>query len=82
VSKDLFFQNEPPSDNREMLQRYRNVFSTPEGRKVLGDILVTCHFGVPLMSEQERFEYNVGVTIARMSGFMGEIDRIAGMRED
>ena len=59
---------------REMEQSYRNVFSSPEGRKVLGDILVSNHFGVPLNSEVERIEYNVGVAIARMSGMMGEVD--------
>ena len=64
------------------LQRYRNVFGSPEGMRVLGDILRTCHFGVPLNSEVERIEYNVGVAIARMSGMMTAIDKQLGIGED
>jgi len=64
---------------QDNLQRYRNVFGTPEGRMVLGDILVTCHFGVPLMSEEARHEYNVGVAIARMSGIMSAIEQQFGI---
>jgi hypothetical protein len=68
---------------QDNLQRYRNVFGSPEGRRVLGDILTaTCHFGVPLNTEQEMHEYNVGVTIARMSGMMGEIDALMKIGED
>lgn len=65
---------------RDMQQRYRNVFGTEEGRTVLGDIMVTCHFGVPLNNDAERIEYNVGVAIARMSGLMGDVDRIMGVK--
>lgn len=64
------------------LQRYRNVFGSEEGRRVLGDILITCHFGVPLNNDVERVEYNVGIAIARMSGIMSQIDTLAGIRED
>ena len=62
-----------------MPQRYRNVFGSLEGRRVLGDILVTCHFGVPINSEEARIEYNVGVYIARMSGAMEPIDSLLGI---
>ena len=64
---------------QKMLQRYRNVFGTTEGRRVLGDILTTCHFGVPLNNEVERVEYNVGIAIARMSGIMSAIEHQLGM---
>jgi hypothetical protein len=63
-----------------MKQRYRNVFGTDEGVLVLGDILRMCHFGVPLNSEEERVEYNVGVAIARMCGIMGLVDNLVGIR--
>lgn len=72
---------EDPSQ-REMLQRYRNVFGTPEGRIVLGDILQMCHFGFGISSEEARIEYNVGIAIARMSGMMQAIDTLIGIRED
>ena len=54
--------------DKEMRQYYRSVFSSTEGRKVLGDILVSNHFGVPLNNEVERIEYNVGLEIAQMCG--------------
>jgi hypothetical protein len=66
---------------KEMRQYYRNLFGSAEGRKVLGDILVTCHFGVPLNNEAERIEYNVGIAIARMSGIMSEVDALMGIGE-
>jgi hypothetical protein len=68
--------------NRDMEQRYRNVFGSAEGRMVLGDILAFCHFGRLVANEEERIEYNVGVAIARMSGMMGEIDVLMKMGED
>ena len=68
--------------DKKMRQYYRNVFSSDEGRKVLGDILVSNHFGVPLNNEVERIEYNVGVAIARMSGTMSEVDALIGIGED
>ena len=67
---------------KDMLQRYRNVFGTPEGRIVLGDILQMCHFGFGIMTEEARIEYNVGIAIARMSGMMQAIDTLIGIRED
>lgn len=67
----------------EIEQLYRNVFSSAEGRRVLGDILAnTCHFGVPMNTEKEMHEYNVGVTIARMSGVMSDIDRQLGIGDE
>jgi hypothetical protein len=72
----------PFKRRREMEQLYRNVFGSPEGRVVLGDILRENHFGVPLNSDAQRIEYNVGVTIARMCGIMGEIDTLLKIGED
>lgn len=66
---------------QEMEQLYRNVFGSAEGRKVLGDILMTNHFGVPLNNEVERIEYNVAIAIARMSGTMSEVDALIGIGE-
>jgi hypothetical protein len=65
----------------EMLQRYRNIFGTEEGRLVLGDILVMLHFGVPINSEEERIEANVGIAIARMAGVMDHVDKFVGIGE-
>ena len=68
--------------DKEMRQYYRSVFSSTEGRKVLGDILVSNHFGVPLNNEVERIEYNVGISIARMSGMMSEVDALLMIGEN
>ena len=68
--------------DKEMRQYYRSVFSSTEGRKVLGDILVSNHFGVPLNNEVERIEYNVGIAIARMSGMMSEVDALLMIGEN
>ena len=78
------FKAPEPKDDRAkaMRQRYRNVFGSAEGRAVLGDILVMCHFGVPLNTEEERIEHNVGIAIARMSGTMSAIDGILGIIEE
>jgi len=67
---------------RDMLQRYRNVFGTPEGRLVLGDILQMCHFGWGITTEEARIEYNVGIAIARMAGIMGAIAAQFGIEEN
>jgi hypothetical protein len=57
-------------DPKEMQQHYRNVFGTPEGKIILGDLLTITHFGETLDPEDKAMvaEYNVGVTIARMAG--------------
>jgi hypothetical protein len=67
---------------REIEQMYRNVFDSPEGRIVLGDIMVTCHFGVPINNDFERCEYNVGVAIARASGIFEQIEMLLKIGED
>ena len=55
---------------KDMLQRYRNVFGSAEGRKVLGDILTMGHFGETLKPEDavQVAEYNFSLVIARMAG--------------
>lgn len=66
---------------KEMRQRYRNVFGSLEGRIVLRDILSGCHFAVSLNSEEERIRYNVGIAIAHMSGIVDAIDQLLGIGE-
>ena len=62
-------------DPQEMQQHYRNVFGTPEGKIVLGDILTLTRFGETLTPDdpQQVAMYNVGITIARMSGALNMI---------
>jgi hypothetical protein len=66
---------------QEMQQRYRNVFSSEEGRIVLGDVLTLLHFGETLNPNDTVMvaEYNVGLTIARMAGAMNLIYPQLGM---
>jgi hypothetical protein len=54
----------------EMQQRYRNVFGSEEGRRVLGDILTLGHFGETLDPNDPVAvaSYNFALTIARMAG--------------
>ena len=56
-------------------QHYRNVFGTPEGKIVLGDLLTLCHLSETLAPDDPAkvAEYNVGITIARMSGALNMI---------
>ena len=73
---------EPP-DPKEMQQRYRNVFSSPEGRVVLGDILTLGHFGETLNPTDPIAvaEYNAAVVIARMAGAFDALYKQLGMTE-
>ena len=69
------------TDPSDIQQHYRNVFSSSEGRIVLGDILTMCRFGETLNPEDVAAvaEYNVGLTIARMAGAMNLIYPQLGM---
>ena len=60
----------PRDSAKDMQQRYRNVFGTPEGCRVLGDILTLGHVGETLNPTDPVAvaEYNAAVTIARMAG--------------
>ena len=60
---------------QEMLQRYRNVFGTSEGRIVLGDILIKCHFGLTLDPDNPSMiaEYNIGLVIATDAGLLDSL---------
>ena len=66
---------------REMMQMYRNVFGTPEGRIVLGDILTLGHFGETLNPDDPaRFgEYSLAVVIARQAGAFDQLWRDLGL---
>lgn len=67
---------------RDMMQRYKNVFGTDEGRLVLGDILTLCHFGETLDPKDavQTSEHNVGVTILRMAGGLDSLYLQFGMK--
>jgi hypothetical protein len=66
---------------RDMLQRYKKVFGTDEGRRVLGDILTSCHFGETLDPDNrvQVSEFNVGLTILYKTGFLEVICLQLGM---
>ncbi|MCK5504221.1 MAG: hypothetical protein KAJ10_03620 [Thermodesulfovibrionia bacterium] len=56
------------------MEKYRNVLMGSEmGLEVLGDILQSCHLGLPLDSDnpQSVGEYNVGVVILNKCGIFG-----------
>ncbi len=78
----LDFSLEWERKQRDLEQLYRNVFGTPEGRRVIGDILRRNHYGVPINTDAERIEYNVAIEIARLSGIMSGIDRELGITEE
>jgi hypothetical protein len=64
-----------------MQQRYRNVFGTPEGRVVLGDILTLGHFGETLNPEDtvRVVEYSFALIIARMAGALDLVYKQLGI---
>lgn len=72
---------EPRDPIQEMHQRYRNVFSTAEGRYVLGDILTRGHYGVTLDPENQAqiAEYNSAIIIAHIAGAFDEVYHHLGM---
>lgn len=72
---------DPLREAKDMQQRYKNVFGTPEGRIVLGDILTLGHFGETLSSsEPERLgEYALAIVIARQAGAFNGIYKDFGM---
>ena len=61
---------EPLTPQQEMLQRYRNVFGSSEGRIVLGDILAKGHYGLTLDPDNQAMvaEYNFATLIGTLSG--------------
>jgi hypothetical protein len=66
---------------REMMQRYKNVFGSEEGCRVLGDILTLCHFGETLDPSDpvQVAYYNVGITILRTAGVLDPLYSQLGM---
>lgn len=79
---------EPPKNPtqlaKEMQQRYRNVFDTPEGRMVLGDILTLGHLGVNIDPNDPILvtEKNFAETIARTAGAFDQIFQYLGMTKE
>lgn len=73
-----------PDKKAEMIQRYRNVFGTAEGRIVLGDILTLGHFGETLNPSDPVIvaEHNAAVLIARMAGAFDPIWQYLGLTEE
>lgn len=73
--------SEPHDPAKEMMQRYKNIFGTAEGRIVLGDILTLGHFGEILNpSEDVRLgEHNLAIAIARMAGAFDQLYSQLGM---
>lgn len=67
--------------DNDMQKRYKNVFGTPEGRIVLGDILTLGHFGETLNPTDSVVvaEYNAAITIARMAGALDMVYKQLGM---
>ena len=67
--------SEPLTSAQEMLQRYRNVFGSSEGRIVLGDIMSMGHYfetinpNDPIMAA----EHNMAEVIARMAGLFNPL---------
>ena len=66
-----------PEDTKAMQQRYRNVFSTMEGQKVLGDIAELGHLFDPIHPEDiaAMGERNLALTIFRMAGALDVLYR-------
>jgi len=74
-----------PEDTKAMQQRYRNVFATPEGQKVLGDIAELGHLFDPIHPEDTAAlgERNLALTICRMAGSLDVLYRQLGLvKED
>ena len=69
------------SDPEEMQKRYKNLFSTPEGKIVLGDILTKGHYGVTLDPENavQISEYNFALVIATNAGVFDPLYRGLGL---
>lgn len=79
---------EPKTDAelaKENQQRYRNVFSSAEGRMVLGDILFTLgHFGdtIDPTDPVAMTEMQFAVTIARTAGALDPLYQHLGMGKE
>jgi hypothetical protein len=65
----------------EMNRRYKNVFSSAEGKRVLGDILTKGHYGVTLDADNPHQigEYNLALVIALRAGVLDPLYRELGM---
>lgn len=74
----------PDQLQKEMQQRYRNVFETAEGRIVLGDILTLGHFGMNIDPNDPILvtEKNFAETIARTAGAFDDLWRYFAMNKE
>ena len=72
---------QPRDPARDMQKRYKNVFGTMEGKRVLGDILTLGHFGETLNPTDPVMvaEHNAAIIIARMAGAFDGLYRELGM---
>ena len=72
---------DPHQQAKDMQRRYRNVFGTPEGKVVLGDILTLGHFGDPIKPDDPVAvaESNAAIMIARMAGAFDALYNELGM---
>ena len=70
-------------DPKDMMQRYRNVFGSTEGKIVLGDILTTGHFGETINpTDYVAMTENIFSTqIARMAGAFDSLWIDLGMNQ-
>lgn len=66
-----------PEETKAMQQRYRNVFSSAEGKRVLGDIALMGHVFDTVHPEHtdEIAERNLALTILRMAGALDVLYR-------
>lgn len=73
-----------PEDAKAMQHRYRNVFSTPEGSRVLGDIAAMGHVFDTIEPEHtdQIGERNLALTILRMAGALDVLYRQLGLATD
>lgn len=70
---------DPIQEARDMQQRFRNVFGSTEGRRVLGEILTWGHFGETLDTPTAMAENNFAVAIARMAGVFDPLWKHVGL---
>jgi hypothetical protein len=68
----------------EMDRLYRNVFSSAEGQRVLGDILTQGHFGVTLDGDNrdQIAEYNFALVIGTRAGVLEQLYRQLGITKE
>jgi hypothetical protein len=73
-----------PRDPEDIDKMYRNVFSSAEGKIVLGDILTRGHYGVTLDPDNaaQIAEYNAALVIAHRAGAFEMVYRQLAMLQE